>query len=97
MVGSALSGYHGPMQVRYSIKLKSAADRPHLDGMLHEIVGQCVGLSYEIRDSPEKGALGLPLWTAVSFSAQHGPDRALKDEVNAAIEQAGLIGRFEPA
>ena len=85
------------MQVTYSVKLKSAADRPHLDGMLHEIAGQRVGLSYEIRDAPENGALGLPLWTAVSFSAQHGSRRALEDDVNAAIEQAGLAGRFEPA
>ncbi len=85
------------MEVNYSVKLKSAADRPHLDGMLHEIAAQRVGLSYEIRDSPENGPLGLPLRTAVSFSARHGSQRTLEDEVNAAIEQAGLAGRFEPA
>jgi len=85
------------MQANYSVRLKSAADRPHLDGMLHQIVGQRVGLSYEIRDSPEHGALGLPLWTAVRFSAQHASPHALEAEVNAAIEQAGLAGRFEPA
>ena len=85
------------MQVNYSVKLMSAADRPHLDGMFHEIAGQRVGLSYEIRDSPEHGALGLPLYTTVSFSAERGSHRALEDEVNAAIERAGLTGRFEPA
>jgi hypothetical protein len=81
--------------VRYSLKLKFASDRRHLDEMLHAIVAQGADLTYEIADSRELGPLGLPLSTSITFSAERGTPEALEAEVHEAIEERGLSARFE--
>jgi len=81
--------------VHYSVKLKFASDRRHLDEMLHAIVATGDDLTYEITDSRELGPLGLPLSTSIRFSAERAPEQALEDEVHEAIEAIGLASFFE--
>jgi hypothetical protein len=82
--------------IHYSLKLKFASDRRHLDEMLHAIVARGDDLTYEIADSRELGPLGLPLSTSITFSAERGTPAELEAEVQKAIEEAGLSARFEP-
>ena len=59
--------------------LKSPARR---DRVLGEIESALEGaaITWSVDDSPELGALGLPLWTVVVFHARHGdPDRLDRD------------------
>jgi hypothetical protein len=41
------------------------------------------------------GALGLPLWASVIFSAQHGSPDGLEAAVHYELERFGLTDRFE--
>ena len=83
------------MPVHYSVKLKFASDRRHLDEMLHAIVAAGDSLTYEIEDSRELGPLGLPLSTSIRFSAERATERELAEEVDGAIDAIGLAPRFE--
>ena len=83
------------MPVHYSVKLKYASDRRHLDEMLHAIVAIEDGLAYEIADSPQLGPLGLPLSTSITFTAERATERELAEEVDGAIDAIGLSPRFE--
>ena len=83
------------MPVHYSVKLKFASDRRHLDEMLHAIVAIEDGLAYEIADSPQLGPLGLPLSTSITFMAERATVRQLAEEVDGAIDAIGLAPRFE--
>ena len=80
------------VQVNHAIKLKYAADRPRLDRLIESVRRD--DLEAQAIDGP-LGALGLPLWTSVVFTAPHGDADAVEHVVSSRLDEAGVTDHFE--
>ena len=78
--------------MNHTIRLKCAADRPRLDALVENVARH--DLIVEALDGPA-GALGLPLWTSVVISAEHGDPAELEAAVWLRLAEAGVDEHFE--